>query len=83
MLETILLEMQGELSERFDLEVDVVENTLCIKEFNNYVDSSDTYDSVEELAERAIEWIRYNYDSLDADYSILGNCDYDLIIEII
>ena len=67
MLETILLEMQGELSERFDLEVDVVENTLCIKEFNNYVDSSDTYDSVEELAERAIEWIRYNYDSLDKD----------------
>lgn len=83
MLNNILEEIREELLERFDLEVDIISNTVCVREFNNYVYSDDNYDNVEDLAESIVEWIRYNFEDLDADYSILDNEEYDLVIELI
>lgn len=83
MLNNILEEIREELLERFDLEVDIISNTVCVREFNNYVYSDNNYDNVEDLAESIVEWIRYNFEDLDADYSILDNEEYDLVIELI
>lgn len=84
--EDIIRGIVEELEVKFDLMAEIEGQYIKINEFDGYVEDSDTYIKMEELAIRICDSIREAWGDhiFDVDYEIIGQTgEYDLIFLII